>query len=238
MVMMSPQVRQVREYLLENFKDFVDMRGATRKSEHDQEVLFLSRSLAAFSIMHLTGVTPKEAGESLIDGKDDNGIDAAFFHQEERVLYLVQSKWRQDGSGSMDVGETLKFLRGVEILLQLEIDKFNKKVKDRSEELTYAINHAINIWLVLAYTGKEVLSVEVNQCIQEKISSIDSCGEMIFHRELGLKSIHKAISQDSVGAPINIDVLLNHWGQVGEPYQSFYGQVSARDLADWGTSIN
>jgi hypothetical protein len=91
--MMPPQVRQIRDYLLENFKDSVDMRGVSKKSDHDREVMFLSRSLAAFSIMHLTGVEPDEAGESLIDGRDDNGIDAIFFHQEEKALYLVQSKW-------------------------------------------------------------------------------------------------------------------------------------------------
>jgi hypothetical protein len=142
-------------------------------------------------------------------------------------------KWKQDGSGSIDVGETLKFLRGVEILLQVEIDKFNKKVKDRKDEITQAIHHARYIYLVLAYTGKDPLSQEVNQCIDERISDINSCGEMVFPRVLDLRSIHTAISQDSVGAPINIDVLLNHWGQVGEPYQSFYGQVAARDLADW-----
>lgn len=233
MGMMPPQVRQIKEYLLENLKDFVDMRGVTRKSEHDREVLFLSRSLAAFSIMHLTGATPEEAGESLIDGRDDNGIDAVFFHQEEKALYLVQSKWKQDGTGSIDVGETLKFLRGVEILLQVEIEKFNKKVKDRSDEISNAIHHARYIYLVLAYTGKDPLSQEVNQCMDEQISNINSCGEIVFPRVLDLRSVHNAISQDSVGAPINIDVLLNQWGQVGEPYQSFYGQVSARDLVDW-----
>lgn len=230
---MPPQVRQVRDYLLENLKDFIDMRGSTRKSEQDQEVLLLSRSLAAFSMMHLTGTTPEEAGGSLIDGKDDNGIDAIFFNEEEKALYLVQSKWRQDGSGSIDVGDTLKFIRGAEILLQEEFEKFNKKVKDRKDEIIYAIRKSTSIWLVLAYTGKDPLSKEVEQCLEEYISDINSCGEMLFPKILDLKSIHKAISQDSVGAPIDIDVLLNHWGQVGDPYQSFYEQVSAGDLADW-----
>ena len=46
--------------------------------------------------------------------------------------------------------------------------------------------------------------------------------------------IYNIISQGAKGSPINLDICLFDWGQTKEPYQSYYGQVSAREVADWG----
>lgn len=47
--------------------------------------------------------------------------------------------------------------------------------------------------------------------------------------------IYKIISQGA-GYSINLDVCFFDWGQTKEPYQSYYGQVSAREVADWWTN--
>jgi hypothetical protein len=38
-----------------------------------------------------------------------------------------------------------------------------------------------------------------------------------------------------VGHRLDLQVVLYDWGQVREPYQGFYGQVAASDVAEWLT---
>ena len=55
----------------------------------DYDNQFLTRALAAYAVHYLSGVDPAEAAKSITDGGDDNGIDAIFYHEPERRLFLV-----------------------------------------------------------------------------------------------------------------------------------------------------
>jgi hypothetical protein len=51
-------------------------RGFNEEQIHKNN---LSRSLAAFAIQRLVNITPQQACDSVIDGFQDNGIDAIYF---------------------------------------------------------------------------------------------------------------------------------------------------------------
>lgn len=210
------------------------MKDWTKKSTDSQEATFLSRSLAAFSIMHLTGEDPVTVANSVVDGGKDNGIDAIFYERRERILYLAQSKWKQNGSGSFSRGDLQKFLRGVQDLINERFERFNKKIQNKAEEVDEALNDSeTKIVIVLAYTGQEGLSSDVKQDLDDFLKENNDATDVMFAKVLDQKLIYYSIAQDSKGLPIDVEVMLYEWGQTREPFQAFYGQVCVAELADW-----
>jgi AIPR protein len=237
--MSAIHVRQIKAFLEQTFSEKIDMRDWSKKSADSRELSFLSRSLAAFSIMHLTDVSAEEASVSIVDGGKDNGIDAIFYDKRERVLYLVQSKWKQNGSGSFERGDLQKFICGVKDLVNEKFDRFNKKVQSKADEIDEALNDSdTKIMLILAYTGQDPLSAEVKQDLDDFARDTNDATDLMFIKIFDQKYIYYAVAQDSKGVPIDVEVMLYDWGQTREPYQSFYGQVSAAELATWWEKFN
>jgi hypothetical protein len=232
--MSAIHINAIKNFLKRTFDEKIDMRGFRGNNAESKELLFLSRAVAAFSVMNLTGISAEEAADTIVDGGQDNGIDAVFYHEEEHSLYLVQSKWRQSGSGSFDTGETLKFEKGFRDLVAGNLNKFNKKMQFKADEINDALLDAkLRIWLVLCHTGNDPISKEVNQILADAMAAMNDTSELVFLKVIDQKYIYNSINQDARGESINVDVLLNDWGQTKEPYQSFYGQICASDLAEW-----
>ena len=227
-------VRQIRAYLDKTFRPLINLHDAGNRSPDEQQIIFLSRALAAFAVAYTAKIEPEDAAKAVTDGWDDNGLDAIFYHPSERVLYLVQSKWRQDGFGTIDRGEIQKFLKGFRDLLNARWDRFNEKVASRSHELDSVLDDATTrIVLLVVYTGQETISQLVSQDLQDVINEINDPAELVSFQVLRQSNVYSAVAQGLEGAPIDVDVALYDWGQVREPYLGFYGQVSASDIAVW-----
>jgi hypothetical protein len=232
--MSTIHLRQIRAHLETHFRPLVDMSDLANRSPQERENVFLSRSLAAFSLVHLTNVDPQEAVAALTDQGQDNGIDAALYHIPERSLYLVQSKWRHDGSGTISRGDVQKFLTGFRDLVNARFDRFNEKMVAKKATIEAALNDArTRIVLVIAYTGQQPLSEEVTRDIRDLLDEMNDPSEVVAHHVLRQGSLYAAVSAGSRGTPINLDVQLYDWGQVREPFLAYYGQVSASDVAQW-----
>lgn len=227
-------VRQIRATLEKTFNSLIDITDVSDRSQEEQINAFLTRSQAAFVLMYLTNINAEDAAKTVTDGFKDNGLDGVFYHPSERVLYLVQSKWRNDGTGSIDRGEIQKFLKGFKDLINARWDRFNSKIADRAIELESALNDAsTRIVLVLAYTGQEPLSPDIAQDLKDVIDEINDPTELVSSHILRQGNIYAAVAQGTTGSPIDIEVALYDWGQVRDPYLAFYGQVSASDVAEW-----
>jgi hypothetical protein len=83
-------LRQIKAYLQKTFKGLIDVSDYQNKSETDRELIFLTRSLAAFTLMVLADISPQEASKSIIDGGQDNGIDSLYFDRREKIMYVLQ----------------------------------------------------------------------------------------------------------------------------------------------------
>ena len=110
-------VQQIRAKLVSVFTNLIDLSDYEDKNVKDQdkhakekESAFLSRSLAAFTISAIGNLEPENAAKHVTDNYQDNGIDAIYFDDREKKLFLVQSKWHHDGRGSIDRGDCLKFI--------------------------------------------------------------------------------------------------------------------------------
>jgi hypothetical protein len=237
--MSSIHVRQIKASLEQTFSEKIDMRDWNKKSADSKESAFLSRSLAAFSIMHLTDISAEEASSTIVDGGKDNGIDAILYDKNEHILYLVQSKWKHNGSGSFERGDLQKFICGVKDLCNEKFDRFNKKIQDKADEVDEALNNSdIKIILILAYTGQDPLSSEVKQDLDDFVRETNDATDLMFVKVFDQKYIYHSVAQGTKGLPIDIEVMLSDWGQTREPYQSFYGQVCVAELAHWWEKFN
>lgn len=91
---------------------------ATSGNAAEREVNFLSRALAAFAVHKLTGCTLDEAAGAVVDGGGDGGIDAIFYVASTQILWIIQSKYHQNGRGEPALGDVAKFKAGLENLLR------------------------------------------------------------------------------------------------------------------------
>jgi AIPR protein len=226
--------RQIKATLEKTFKDCIDLSDCAGRPEDDISNSFLSRSLSALAVKILADVSVEEASKSITDGFQDNGIDAIYYSKNEKILYVVQSKWRNDGNGSIDLGDTLKYLEGFRDLLNLDKEKFNSKVKALFPLIEEALDDAgTRFILVVVYSGKQDLSPEIKSRIDDRLRELNDPTEVVTLRVLKQSNLYDYVVQGLQGQPVDIDLALFEWGQAQEPYQAFYGRVSVLDVAEW-----
>ncbi|MEH2236644.1 hypothetical protein [Nostoc sp.] len=127
-------LRQIKSSLQKTFNGLIDLSDYQNKSETDRELIFLTRSLAAFTLMVLADISPQEASKSVVDGGQDNGIDSLYFDRREKIMYVLQSKWKQDSKGSVKTDEVMKFTRGFKDLVNARYDRFNSKFNNKTPD--------------------------------------------------------------------------------------------------------
>ena len=89
-------VNQIAKKLQTLFEGKIDVSG----NNNDPEITFLTRSLAAYAIQISAQIDEIEAANSITDGFDDNGIDAIYFSQTNRTLYLANPNGFKMAMGS------------------------------------------------------------------------------------------------------------------------------------------
>lgn len=232
-------VNQVAGALRKTFDGLIDMSDVGQASA-DRDKTFLSRAIAAFGILQLCGLSPAEAGSAITDGTLDNGIDAIHFDPLGKVLYIVQAKWHSDGNGSFDRADVLKLTKGFDDLANLDFDRFNAKVKQRETVIRQAFNDSqATFVLVLIHTGQHDLAVEPARDLQDKLdfyndSTNPDAIELLDARILKQSEVHAMLARGTQGAPIDLEVAVQQWGEASSPY-AVYGQVAASDVARWWT---
>lgn len=223
------------EGLNKYFSGKIDMTDYFKhKDKEEIAKAFLTRALAAFSLVHVLDINTDTAAAAVTDGIGDKGIDAVYFDSNESMLYLVQSKWHADGTSTMDQADMIKFLSGVRALLDADFEKFNDKIKAKKQDIVKALyDGAAKFTLLMIHTGQSDLGKEPKQELDSFLTMQNDTSEIMLARVYKQGDIHKAIALGLSGAPIDLDVQLRDWGQIREPFFSVYGQVAAIDVATW-----
>jgi hypothetical protein len=229
-------IRHVREAITTRFKPFLDMSDWATKQQTEQEQAFRSRALTALAVQTETGCTDEEAAATVIDGGDDHGIDAVAVSAPGRTphLWIIQTKWSDKGSATLNQSEALKLIRGMNKILNTEYDDFNEKFQAMAEPVDAALqNPTIQITIVIALLGGTRIQKDVFNILQEECDKLNFAGPMVDIRILGLKHFHRAILGDSAEPQIKLEVRLEGWNLQKEPYEAYYGSVSAVEVASW-----
>ncbi len=135
------QLVRIKKKLEENLVNLIDMSDYANKTQQDKEKACLSRSYTAYSLVSLASAKEEEASQAIVDGFDDNGIDAIYYEEKESILWLVQGKWIESGEGEPGTGEVGKFIQGIKDIIDFKFPKFNQKVKNKEPEIVKIIDN-------------------------------------------------------------------------------------------------
>lgn len=228
---MSLIVNRIKNYIDKTFKGKIDLSDLNPKvSESDKQKNFLSRALAAYALTIEAIADVDAAAASITDGFDDNGIDAIYYDRSAKTLWLVQSKFIDNGTGGIDNGDIEKFAKGVKKLIDADFLRFNKKVNKRKDEILEALDDStVKIQILFAYTGKK-LSTHNWDSINDLLEEQNETEEVLFFTDFNIDKVYKGLETGVGVAPINEDITISNWGHIEEPFKSYYGQISGTDL--------
>lgn len=200
---------------------------------HERELNFLSRSLASYAIMKLAGCTSDEASASLVDGGGDGGIDAVHF-SANGVLWLVQSKFIEDGRGQPSSAEVAEFADGIGYLLRGDFSPFstNDAWKKRTTQIEAWLKQASHICAVIVYSGITLLNddrIWKFETIQRQYPPEE---QFFSFRSCNLTTVHDWLrgADDGLGIKeVQLEIL--NAGRVMEPYETIFGLVRLAEIA-------
>ena len=172
------QIRHIQAKLKELYSTKIDTSDSIGSNKDD---VFFSRAYAAYTLQILASASVDDASKSIVDGLNDNGIDAIYYDQKSKILWLVQSKWIKKGIGEPETGDTSKFCNGVKDLLEFELERFNQKVLDIQNVIEEALNdYETKINLVLSYTGSDSFSEHNRRIVDKLLEEVNDASDVAF----------------------------------------------------------
>lgn len=229
-------IRQVGAHIQRKIGPHLDLDDV-KKRNGDLEAAVLARGLAALAVQALTGFDAEKAATCVIDGFQDNGIDAIAVDEAQSRIIIVQSKWHAEGRKSMDQGEALKLVNGAKDLFSQNFHFFNERARKLKSAIEDAlIDPEVRITIAVATTGPGVLPVEVQRPLQDllvEVNGADDLDDLVDLKILGLGDLHGFLTDKTSSKKLDLDLHLSEWGAVQTPYQAYYGLTSASGIAAW-----
>lgn len=230
---MNIQVNRIAGKLKELFDGKIDLSDV--KTEN-QELTFLSRALALYGIIMNTDCTVEDVLNSSTDGYHDNGVDAVYCDDNQKVMYLIQSKWSNDGKHSISQGDTSNFISGISKILNSNFDGFNNKFDSLKDSICKAIlSTEYKIKVIIIYTSNQQFSKECRETIESFINSANDGIDIISYSVLNLNEVYKSLAKQNNSA-INLSgICLQDFGilERNEKEIGYYGKLSISVIAEW-----
>jgi hypothetical protein len=237
MVMSQYHVTRIASVIDQTFGSLVDMTDWDNRPPKDVRLAFLSRSLAALCIKMVAKTTDEAAAASLVDGFDDNGIDALFFDQVNDAFYFVQSKWSEDGTTPINSSGSGKFADGVRDILAGKLDRFNDKIKKKEPEILAALraSRLVTIVLITAHNALQEIGQhgrrKIDDLVQElNVPSLPDQAEAI---HLSQGEVYGLITSFAKPPKINLPITLSHFGFTERLFLAYYGRANLIEISGW-----
>ncbi|GAA4189606.1 AIPR family protein [Microbispora amethystogenes] len=232
---MPREIHQIKEALHREFDDLIDMSDSTNKSPDERERKFLSRALACIVARKLTGWDSYAAAQTLIDGRDEIGIDAVVVDEESTHVWLIQSKWNDRGSAGFGVGEALKLLEGLDHIDDHNFAHFNQAFQENAVERIKSVwrDFDLRVTLVVALTGPGDLHPDVERRFTNAQKRYNTMQDVLDFEVWGTKRIWETARDDLAEPGINLVAKLDKWIHLGDPFEAYQGRVSVADVAQW-----
>jgi hypothetical protein len=226
-------VSQIGSRVRETYESIIP-RDDLKDTDPDLETKLHTRCLAAFAVQSFADCTEKEAATSVIDGGDDNGLDAVFYSEIQKCLVVVQSKWIKDGKSEPASAEVGKFCQGVRDLVNFEFERFNERLQRRRDSIENALSIFGNrIVLVLVHTGKADLAEHATRLVNDLLGELNDASEIATFQKLGQEQVYAMMAEGVSGGAINLEFNLSSWGKIDEPHIAFFGLVTGTEVSTW-----
>ncbi|MFF2661487.1 AIPR family protein [Kitasatospora sp. NPDC058032] len=227
-------VRQVGRMLDAAFDGRIDMSDFESNSEEQRKKAFRSRALAALAVRMVTGWQNTDAAEAVIDGRDDQGIDAIAVTSSPPHVYLVQAKWSDQGRATARTDAILKMFAGLRLIDGEESSQFNPRGQLLAEQAKEAMSEqAVGVTLVTVLMGAEPPSREVLNELVNGEREFNTHGDRVDHRFLHASDVWNWARADAAPAPVAMSVKMDPWFSLDVPHQAFQGVVKAEQVAGW-----
>lgn len=225
-------MRRVQARIQEMFQGEVDMADFP----NDTNKHFETRALAAFALIMTSGLEVTQASAQVTDGYHDMGIDAIYLDETQKKLFLVQSKWRADGVGSITQDEMFNFAQGVQRVLEEDLTGANDKILAKSIDIDVALTQmGYQIHAIFIHTGNQNANDYALRPILQLIGQTnDEISTILLFDEFNFRDIYSFLANGQEQPGINLDdVILSNWGKVDDPFVSYYGTISAATVGEW-----
>jgi hypothetical protein len=152
-----------------------------------------ARAFSAFVLQQMFDLDVQTAAKAVVDDYDDHGIDAIYYHEQDQILYLVQSKLKD--KQQFQLGEAQSFISGVELLLHKEFERFNQNVQNIQADIERALDECEHIQLVVAYAGDGITLQAQKELRERLVALFDDGEEQLFkqYQEFGPEQIEDAL---------------------------------------------
>jgi hypothetical protein len=202
------------------------------------DVTNMSRLLALHAVkLSLAQDDTTQSIVEITDGTEDHGIDAVGIEPVGKLVVFVQSKWRQDGTGSMSLADVLKFLAGIRSLLGMKADDepVHASANTKAAVRNLLKTPGARIRLATVTTAADPLSEAVEAPILElldQLNDLEGIEPLASHAHLGQSHLFSSIASQ-VPTAVDIEFQMSDWGRASEPQKMYYGRVSAVEVAGW-----
>jgi|GEM_PF-819048 len=195
----------------------------------EQKEKNIARAFSAFTLRAICNASAINVAHSVIDDFNDNGIDAVYFEQTTKVLYLVQSKLK--ATEEFKQTEAQAFVDGLRQLLNSQFSSFNQNVLNRQLEIQSALHDAEKIVLVVCYTGQQV-STHAKNCLERFIESESQNEDRLEADILYFDSsdVEKYLIKQQSYHEVSERVDIYNFVRILSPRKTLYGQVKLKDL--------
>lgn len=231
-------IQQIRTKVCDAFSSKIDVSDIADRDK-EKDIKITTRCLAAYAIHYKSGCSEQEAADAVVDGSDDNGIDAIYYSADGE-LFIVQSKFSQDGSGEPSSADVGKFCHGIKDLINEKFDRFNPKIQKKASIIQQALS-AFNTKFVLILIdthAQKQLAPHATRLIDDLLEEMNNNGaenpDPVFSFDrISQSVIHESLAQKAGNTPIDVTLSLSFWGKVSDPYIAYYGAVSGVEIAEW-----
>lgn len=148
---------------------------------------------------------------------------------------MIQSKYIDRGVGEPALGDVSKFENGVRDLLRQQYDRFNEHLQTKIPLINRALDSGVcQAKSVLVYTGS-ALSDDRRRMMGDLVNAFTSPARKNFLRfvNAGLESFHQYHLNEALPDPITLEVELEQFGFLTEPYPSYYGGLDAKQIKEF-----
>ncbi len=212
------------------------MADVVHRSPREQELILLSRALAAQAVTMLTGCSPEEAAASVVDGPGDSGIDAIAFSRGDSEIWLVQAKWSDQGRARLQERDAAVLVTGLQRLADQRYDGFNSRIRASINRINEALSSSrCRVHVVAALAGDARLAPPVEQQLDLVGEGFGFAGRVpVRVHTLGLADFHSAARADARPTPVSLSATLTDgWHRSDAPYPAYSASISAGELASW-----
>jgi hypothetical protein len=195
---------------------------ATFGKPEEREANFLSRALAAYAIQKLAKCSVEDAAQSIA--------------ATNATLFVVQSKYIASGRGEPALGDVTKFKVGLENLLQGNFETFRQNAawQQRLPQLEVQLEKAAQVRPILVYSGISLVSDDRLSLFEDLKRRVCSNEDSYFEfQSCNLTTVNDWLIGADMGRGVpKVSLTLLKPGWVSTPYETVFGLLSLKDLAD------